>query len=154
VRGEITALVKQIRREVKGAKPGIEFSAAVWRRPDLGSDTYLQDAGTWLRTGVLDRALPMIYTDKDEQLMSDLTSWLDVSAGAPVTPGIGVYKHEDPDQTIRQVLMVEGADGYALFGYASMFESVDPTQDKSSDQVELRRKRRDRVGELQRATGR
>ena len=154
VRGKITALVKQIRREVKGARPGIELSAAVWRRPDLGSDTYLQDAGDWLRTGLIDRALPMIYTDKDDQLMSDITAWLDVSTGAPVTPGIGVYKHEDPDQTIRQILMVDGADGYSLFGYASLFESVDPTQDKSPAQVELRRKRRDRVGELQRATGR
>lgn len=130
IRDRITDLVKEIRDEVKRADPRMEMSAAVWRRPDLAREEYLQDAGAWLRAGLIDRAIPMIYTDKDDQFQSDLAAWLGESRGSPVTPGIGIYKHQ-PMQAVDQILMA--GDGYVLFAYSSLFESADPNQDKSAE---------------------
>lgn len=144
VRNHITDLVAEIRQAVKTADPDIELSAAVWRRPEIARNTYLQDAGAWLRAGLIDRALPMIYTDDDEQLQSDLTAWLSESRGRPITPGIGIYKHT-PQQAPRQILIADQGDGYCLFAYASLFESADPNQPKTPEDIEERRQRREAI---------
>lgn len=138
-RSRITDLVQRIRREAVDRRPGCVLTAAVWRRPDLGLNQYLQDGPAWLSAGLLDRAFPMIYTAKPEQFSSDLAAWIDAAAGRPVTPGLGVYLHT-PGQTADQVEAGRGmgADGYALFSYESFFETVNPLQSKTPDMIAAR----------------
>ncbi|MFN7019926.1 MAG: glycoside hydrolase family 10 protein [Phycisphaerales bacterium] len=136
-RDRITDLVRRLKREAAGARPGVEFTAAVWRRPDLARDTYLQDAALWLREGTLDRALPMIYTKDDAQFTSDLAAW---AAAAPpparIAPGVGIYL-QAPGATGPQfrTMAERKTAGFALFAYDSMFETSNPLQNKSPASV-------------------
>jgi len=142
-RDSITRLVRRIRTEAVLARPGVQFTAAVWRTPELARETYLQDAAAWLRDGVLDRAMPMIYTADDAQFESDAKAWIAAAPGRPITPGVASYMQK-PDQTPRQITRSKelGAQGVAVFAYASLFESVDPNQDKRPADVTLRAQRR------------
>lgn len=143
-RDSITRIVKRIHDEAVAKRPGAVLTAAVWRRPDTARETYLQDAANWLKDGLIDRAMPMIYDDNDEKFGIDLDAWLTMAKGAKmtpkkITPGIASYKHQ-PDQTPRQITQAAaaGASGVAVFSYPALFESVDPTQEKKADAVKLR----------------
>lgn len=148
IRDQITRLVRRIRREVVDPRPGLELSAAVWRRPEAARDRYLQDAARWLREGTLDRVMPMIYTDDDGQFRSDLAAWISVArdgrgtTSGAISPGIGLYKHRDASQSRRQIRFCSRADGFALFAYSSLFESVNPDQKKGALEVVRRRRLR------------
>ena len=141
-RNRITNLVRRIKAEATGRKPGVVLTAAVWRDPTIGQVQYLQDGALWLREGTLDAALPMIYTDNDQQLRDDWRAWTQAASGGRIVPGLGVYKHNDPTQTIRQIRIAASPDGYALFAYASLFDSVNPLEDMSPDARAQRRLRR------------
>jgi len=147
VRGRITDLVVRIREEAVSAREGTVLTAAVWRRPDLARATQLQDAAAWLRDGVLDRAIPMIYTADDDRFEEDLRAWLAVTGGRPVAAGVGVYKHDRYDQTRRQLAAARrlGAAGFCLFAYSTLFESDAPDQDRSEEAARERAARRDVV---------
>jgi len=133
-RSRITDLVRRIHDEAIVTRPGVEFSAAVWRRPEIARETYLQDAAKWLNDGTLDRALPMIYTDKDEQFGGDLAAWIAASPDRALCPGLGTYLHL-VDQTPRQLEAARETGrtrGFAIFAYSSLFDTADPSQNKDS----------------------
>jgi uncharacterized lipoprotein YddW (UPF0748 family) len=135
----ITELVRRIKREAVSARPGTVLTAAVWRRPELARETYLQDAANWLKEGTLDRALPMIYTEKDSQMTDDLRAWQAAAPDTPIAAGLGTYKHAPADADDQPRLAATlGSRGVALFAYAAMFESADPNQDKAPAMVEER----------------
>jgi uncharacterized lipoprotein YddW (UPF0748 family) len=150
IRVSITQVVRRIRSEAIIMRSGVEFSAAVWRNPDLGREAYLQDAALWLADGTLDRVLPMIYFDNNDKYKADLDAWLAVAEKSRVTPGIAAYKHTDPQMTIQQIKLSKRAGGYAVFAYASLFESVDPTQPKDLESINMRSARRAAVSRYQR----
>lgn len=149
IRDEITGLVVRISREARGIRPGIEMSAAVWRDPTLAREDQLQDAAAWLETGTLDRVIPMIYTDSNADFMRDLAAWTKAAGKKPVTAGIGAYKHQ-PTQTLEQIRLSEPADGYCLFAFATIFESVNPFEPTDSTAVALRTARRRALEAVQR----
>lgn len=142
VRERITELVERIGSEAARSRPGVEFSAAVWRRPELARDQYLQDAAAWAERGVVDRLYPMIYSKDDARYADDLKAWLSAAAPSRVYPGIANYMHA-PGQTSRQIeeAIQRGCAGVGIFAYASLFESVDPNQDKAEAQVKERSER-------------
>ncbi len=151
IRSRITELVRRIKADVVSVRSGVVLTAAVWRRPDIGREQYLQDGARWLSEGSLDRAIPMIYTDKDAQFADDLKAWLAAAPGRTVTPGLGVHMHQ-ADQIGRQVALAKAdpghASGYALFAYSAMFESVDPNQVKDEKSVFERSQRRKAVAAI------
>ena len=140
IAGRITELVGAIRRTVKAARPNASLTAAVWRNPMLAGGDYLQRYDVWAKQGLLDALLPMIYTADDAQFRSDLQAVLGERGRAAVYAGIGVYKHENPQETVRQIerSLAMGADGVCLFAYESLFESVNPEQDRSPEARALR----------------
>lgn len=132
VRGRITDLVARLRREVVGPRKDLVLTAAVWRDPSIARETYLQDAAAWVRDGLIDRAMPMIYSDDNAAYAKDVEAWLAAAPPSRITPGIGTYKHTDGGMTVRQVAIGERASGFALFAYAALFESADPNQPKDA----------------------
>ncbi len=138
-RESITRIVKRIHDEAVSKRPGAVLTAAVWRRPDTARETYLQDAVAWLKAGLIDRAMPMIYEDDDGKFGVDLAAWMIAAGSTKVTPGIASFKHR-PDQTPLQISQSAGAgtSGVAVFAYASLFESVDPNQEKTAQAIEAR----------------
>lgn len=148
-REQITHIVCRIKAEAVQSRPGVVLTAAVWRRPELGSDTYLQDGAKWLNDGTLDHAFPMIYTKDDKQFADDLAAWRSAAPGKPITAGIGIYLHA-PGGSTSQLDLADGAPAtthpnLALFAYSSLFESVDPQQDKSAARVSERADRLERI---------
>ncbi len=135
VRDCITETVEQIHAVCQ--THDIELTAAVWRNPDIARDEYLQDAADWLNRGVLDRAMPMIYTADADRFIADLRAWRAACPGRPITPGLGIYRL-DPDQVQERARLADGPHGVALFGYASCFESVNPEEPKTPSERRIR----------------
>lgn len=143
VRERITDLVKRIKAEAAGARPGTALTAAVWRRPEMARDMQLQDAAQWARLGVVDAVMPMIYADKDAQYRSDLNAWaVAVPKRGGVVPGVGLYKHESGRQTVGQVHMHTENDRFVLFAYSSIFKSAAPGSLDTPEAESERLKRR------------
>lgn len=136
LRDKITALVTRIRHESIPPGRNVELSAAVMRRPEIARDRFLQDAARWLNAGVVDRLLPMIYTEDQASFESDLDAWRALANGRPITPGIGAYMQR-ADQTVIQVAAAD-RHGYGLFAYSSFFDSVDPFQNDAPDELRAR----------------
>ncbi|GAB4383587.1 MAG: glycoside hydrolase family 10 protein [Phycisphaerales bacterium] len=130
-RNRITALVRRIGTEAVGKRPGLLYTAAVWRDPTIAQVQYLQDAALWAKEGTLDLLMPMIYTDDDSMFRADYQAWVSAVGADRVVPGLGVYKHKTPDQTIRQIEIASSPAGYALFAYASLFDSANPLEPKT-----------------------
>lgn len=144
IRSRITYLVDRIGKESLRGHPEVEYSAAVWRRPDLAKDQYLQDATQWVNDGMVDLVMPMIYTDKDTQFENDLESWYSAVDRKRVIPGIGTYKHSSGGQTLSQAALGHPRR-FALFAYSSIFESSNPDQDKKPDAIRERELKRDAI---------
>lgn len=144
IRTEITKVVTRIKTESVSARPGVTLTAAIWRRPELARDRFFQDAPAWLNAGTLDVGMPMIYTPDLAQWTDDIKAWRAAVPRAPITPGMGIYMHTTPEQTLDQAAAAANlrTQGLAMFAYASMFDSVDPNQDKSAKEGSLRVMRR------------
>lgn len=119
---QLTRLVGQIRRAVNRARPGASLTAAVWRDPTRGYNEYLQNAVAWLRTGLLDGAAPMAYSDDPALFTDEIASYRQLVQPARVIPGVGLYKHTQPDTLQAQMGYCATTGGaFALFSYESLF---------------------------------
>ncbi len=103
-REQVTTLVEAIASAARGARPGIEVSAAVIAYSDRAYLSLAQDWRGWLRSGALDRAIPMAYTT-DAGLLRDQ---LETFAGWPyadrIWPGLGVWLFDDaPSRAVAQL---------------------------------------------------
>jgi len=147
IRDRITRLVERINDESLGGHPSVRLSSAVWRRPDLAHDQYLQDAVGWVNTGIVDELMPMIYTDKDSQFESDLGAWYEAVDRKRVLAGIGVYKHTAGAQTLSQAALGHPRR-FVLFAYSSLFESVNPGQDDTQKAKDGRARMRDSISQF------
>lgn len=145
VRERITDVVRQVGRSVKSERGDIALTAAVWRRPDIARDRYLQDAELWVNSGLVDAAFPMIYTTDDDQLAGDLQAWGEATGHARIVPGIGAYKHERGRPIADQIRSLPDSSRVALFAYSTFFESRAPGQDQSPTANGRRQQRRDTV---------
>jgi uncharacterized lipoprotein YddW (UPF0748 family) len=128
IRSSITEIVSRIQREAVSKRDGVVLTAAVWRRPDLARDQYEQDAAAWLNAGLIDAAMPMIYTPDTGRYSEDLAAWRAESPGGRVVPGIGTYQHDDGRTTARQIAAAGNRD-FVMFAYSSLFKSRAPDQD-------------------------
>ncbi len=129
----ITALVGTLGNTVDAAETAtgrtIDYSASVWRDPDVGEADYLQDYRTWLENDLLDIVMPMIYLNEsnDHLFNPNLLNSLNVPSNSRVVPTIGTYLHTatdgGPELTVSQLQRANqlGADGAAFYGYSALF---------------------------------
>jgi uncharacterized lipoprotein YddW (UPF0748 family) len=133
VMNRITDLVASIKDTVDAAEVAtsreIALSAAVWRDPDIGKNSYLQDYRTWLQNDYLDIVMPMIYlsASNDNLFAPNLANTMSIQTNAKVAPGLGVYLHTTAgggvDLTIEQLqrLYDAGTDGATFYHLPSFF---------------------------------
>lgn len=99
-RDNITNLVFQINKIVRAKKPWVQISCSPIGRyrdldPKRGTWTAYgsvhQDAGLWLKEGLIDAVYPMLYYNEDnfDRYVDD---WINNSNGRLVVPGLGVYR--------------------------------------------------------------
>ncbi len=99
-RDNITRIVRRVHEAVKGVKPWVKLSSSpIGKYADLtrysagGWNCYngvFQDPQAWLREGIQDMLLPMMYFSGD-QFYPFLYDWQEHSQGRPVAPGLGIY---------------------------------------------------------------
>lgn len=123
----VTRLVRRIRASLKATKPELILSAAVLARMEVAREDYGQDVAQWLAEDLIDVSYPMIYEEDYRTFEKLLADHLKASSGKPVYPGIGLYRHDRPSQTIRQVNLTRtfGVRGFAVFDYRSLFGVLD-----------------------------
>lgn len=147
IRDRITTLVERIGEEALEDHDDVVYSAAVWRRPDLAKNQYLQDAQRWVNEGMVDLVMPMVYTDNDAQYTGDLDAWYSVVNRQRVVPGIGAYKHKGANQTLTQASLGHPRR-FVLFAYSTLFESVNPGQPQTPEEARDREQKREALAQF------
>lgn len=126
---QITRIVEGIRNAIDRERPGGTLTAAIWRNPKLGYDGYLQNSAAWLRAGLLDSGMPMVYTDDVGRFRSDIMMYKNAAPNARISPGIGAYKFKVPAPGAPEPLREELAMCQSWGGDFTIFslESLAPT---------------------------
>jgi uncharacterized lipoprotein YddW (UPF0748 family) len=120
-RSRLTALVIKIRTEVKKARPGAVFSAAVVPDAQLAFDNRLQDWRGWIDQSLLDVICPMAYTTEADIFQKQIAAARAYAGSRPVWAGIGAYQLS-PAQTLAHISAAGklGVAGIILFSYEAL----------------------------------
>lgn len=129
-RDNVTRCVRTIYNAVKSRKPWVRVSCSpvgkfddVDRFSSRGWNAYskvYQDAQGWLREGIMDMLVPMMYFQGDHFFPFAL-DWKEQSAGRLIVPGLGAYMLQERNwelgdlQRQNAFLRLIGADGQAYF---------------------------------------
>ena len=99
-RDNVTNIVRKIYKAVKAVKPWVRVSCSpVGKSGDLkrysargwsAYGTVYQDAQGWLREGIMDLLLPMMYFQGDH-FYPFAADWQEHTYGRAVAPGLGIY---------------------------------------------------------------
>ncbi|OGP95125.1 MAG: hypothetical protein A2Z19_03955 [Deltaproteobacteria bacterium RBG_16_54_18] len=121
--GYITALVKDIRREVKSIRRGVIISAAVFPDPQVAYYLKGQDWHTWMEQGYLDLLVPMTYHGDPHRVMAEMAEAKKRAQGRLVYAGLGAWI-KAPYEIAEEVegLKGIGMDGFTYFSYQGMKE--------------------------------
>ena len=118
-RDSVSHLVRRVYRDVKARRPDLVVSAAVLPDWQAAARWQFQAWSSWLAEGIIDVAVPMAYTDDDEQFRA----WIGAALAAAGTPGrvwagVGAYRNPVAG-TVRQIDLARaaGAGGAAVFSY-------------------------------------
>ena len=125
-RDQVTQLVEDIAASARATRPGVEISAAVIAYDDRAYLSLAQDWRGWLRSGALDRAIPMAYTLDDALLLNQLESFAGWPYADRVWPGLGAWLFDDdPRRAIGQLDALRGLGfgGEVLFSDDAIAQS-------------------------------
>ncbi|MGI6559470.1 MAG: glycoside hydrolase family 10 protein [Limnochordia bacterium] len=123
-RDKVTELVRQISLEIRGLKPDLKLSAAVYGDLKDSREERLQDWGKWLADGLLDFAVPMLYSTSNLLVDSQVQQILKSTAGT-LYIGLGAYALVDePEKLVDQIQKVRarGASGVVLFSFNAIVD--------------------------------
>jgi len=117
----IADAVQACRTWLRANRPNVKLSAAVYGKYPACVDSVGQDWLSWLRTGLVDQAVPMNYTESLPKLRDWLgTQTADPRLAAKIVCGLGVSATESrlgPIDVLRQIDAARQAKcaGFALF---------------------------------------
>jgi uncharacterized lipoprotein YddW (UPF0748 family) len=122
-RARLTSMVQRLRTAVRQEKPALVFSAAVRPNAEEAATVRFQDWRLWLDEGLIDVAVPMMYTTDPAQFAAELQTTLRFAAPSQIWAGIGAWRL-DPEQSARHAVMARdaGMAGTVLFSYDSLDE--------------------------------
>lgn len=99
-RDNVTRVVERIHREVKALKPWVRLSCSpIGKYDDVSRfssrgwnalHTTSQDAQGWLRMGIMDMLVPMMYFDGDD-FYPFVMDWMEQSCGRVIVTGLAAY---------------------------------------------------------------
>ena len=122
-RKAVDAVVRDISRAARAARPRCVVSAAVIRDLSRGRKVFLQDSPTWLRSGWIDDVLPMNY-EASHARFEELARKDIAQAGRDhLILGLGAHIMDGGADLRRQIGITRKLEspGYALFAYSSFF---------------------------------
>jgi uncharacterized lipoprotein YddW (UPF0748 family) len=125
-RSQMTGLVRRIREAVRARDPELELSAAVWAWPDRAYLSMFQDWRGWLEEGLLEFAVPMLYTLDERLLRYNSQAFTSGVGGDRVWIGLGSWLFaRSPEGAVRQLQEVEAIEptGVALFSWDALADT-------------------------------
>lgn len=125
-RDQLTQLVRRIGEATRTRHPELELSAAVWAWPDRAYLSVFQDWRGWIEEGLLDFAVPMLYTRDPRLLHYNSRAFTGGVAGDRVWIGLGSWLFQrSPEGAVRQLREVAAArpTGVALFSWDALAEA-------------------------------
>jgi len=131
-RAQITAVVEEVHRRVKQARPECQISAAVFRNWPVHRDQVGQDWKAWCARGLLDFVCPMDYTPENLRFESEVAQQVEWAGDVPCYPGIGLSTWPDKTDINRLIDQVRitrkhRCGGFTIFQYGkAQMESVVP----------------------------
>jgi len=123
-RAQVTAWVQAIRDAARGAQPKLVISAAVWPFPERSYFSVYQDWPGWLDDGLLDFAVPMLYTTDDRFFLTELRAYHGIARDR-IWVGLGSWLFVDaPDRAASQLRSAQSAGlaGVSLFSHDAFAE--------------------------------
>jgi uncharacterized lipoprotein YddW (UPF0748 family) len=117
-RYQVGLLVEDVAAVLGRVDPGLLLSAAVF--PDLvaAREERLQGWDEWLRSGVVDVVVPMIYTARDDTFARQLEGAIAVGGPRRVWAGLGIYRDTFSGAVSKgRIARSAEAGGLALFSY-------------------------------------
>ncbi len=131
----VTALVRDVYRRAKQARPGAQVTAAVFT-PVQSAERSYQDWPGWLHEGIIDYVIPMAYTPKNPTLAGQLDEWKTVDPLLErIVPGLCLsaktgadagYTHRDVELILAQYRMCREAGARGVTFYALDNTDADP----------------------------
>jgi uncharacterized lipoprotein YddW (UPF0748 family) len=126
-RSQLTELVRQIARAARLIRPEVNVSAAVLADLERAYLVDLQDWISWLDEGLLDFAVPMLYTRDQRLLRYGVEGMSGLAADRAIWVGLGSWLFAaSPERAVEQLRVVAEHDrlGSALFSWDSIRESL------------------------------
>ena len=117
----LTALLSEIRKTVKAARPSATISATVSPDPAEAATHRLQDWGRWLNLDLIDVVCPAAYTTDVAAFVSQITTAQLAAGRHALWAGIGANRLSS-EQTVDNILAARrlGVGGVILFSYDSL----------------------------------
>jgi len=133
-RDKVTELVAQIGDATSAARPGLLLSAAVISYVDRAYLSLSQDWRRWLEDGLIDFAVPMVYTLDDRLFRYQVEAFGRGADADRVWAGVGVWLFaKKPERALGQVAAARasGVAGDVLFSYDSLVDAPDAKAESS-----------------------
>ena len=125
-RRQVTDLVREIRVAVLANHAHLLLSAAVIPYADRAYLSLAQDWRGWVKDGLLDFAVPMIYTLDDRLFRYQVDSFASGPQHERIWMGTGTWLFaKQPERAAAQLATIReaGSAGEAIFSYDSLLES-------------------------------
>ncbi len=125
-REKLTEVVARIAADARKARPGLEMSAAVIGDRERAYLVDFQHWARWLDLGLLDFAVPMLYTLDRERLRYGVESYAGLARTRNIWVGLGSWLFSQrPAEAVWQLRQVgrERALGSALFSWDSIADT-------------------------------
>jgi uncharacterized lipoprotein YddW (UPF0748 family) len=123
-REQVTSLVRTIRDAARAGHPSLAISAAVWPFPERSYFSVYQDWPGWIDEGLLDFAVPMLYTTDDRFFLTELRAYHGIASDR-IWVGLGSWLFADaPDRAANQLRKAHSAGlaGVSLFSHDAFAE--------------------------------
>ncbi|MCP4589921.1 MAG: family 10 glycosylhydrolase [bacterium] len=138
---QVTETIRLIRERLNELEPPPQLSAAVNPLPGGGLE-HFQDAVTWIEQGLVDALYPMNYASNEELFGERLDLWAPHRDSISIVMGIR-FADTDHELTTRLIdRAVTDFAGFCLFGYFSLFDSVNEDIDNQDEATRAERARR------------
>ena len=117
----LTTMVTRVRDVIKGIKPQVLLSAAVFPDEAQARERKLQDWRRWLDQSLLDAVCPMAYTEQLPVFEQQISAARDAAHGVQVWAGIGAYRLSTT-ATLSHIAAARrhNASGVVLFSYDAL----------------------------------
>lgn len=116
----VTESVASVLSDIREIKPSVKLSAAVIADVTAATTRYGQDWPAWLKSGLLDFAVPMCYSASTGFVKRQVGRIKDVVGDGTFYPGLAIY-NQSPARVVEKVrtLRTLGVGGFSFFCYDS-----------------------------------